>query len=342
MEDFVGRQKELSTIKTWLTDKLDKKKPGVIHLAGPPGTGKTLCVDYVLQQFRNDYNNVRQISINCMKIKTCKTIMSRICRELDIDIKGLSEAHLLRLLKSAFDKNFSILVLDELDRLPKSRKVDFIGQCVNWNIILIGISNIIDLSSRYEHQTVKRIIFKPYTSAAIKKIILWYIQNDENYFIHDESLLDKPVDVVAKQFATRTGDIRQALNAFKSVLDDATSTRCKQNLSTVATSLNKRERLIIDNNFTMAQQVLLTICARYETLDYVKCLNIFREVSNSFGLGLTENDFLSLLNILESQGLISVKKKKSSLPGRIVELRAGPVEIETLVPELDKIMQFIK
>lgn len=46
------RDEEISQIKTFLHERLARRKPGSMYVSGPPGTGKTACVQQVLEEMK--------------------------------------------------------------------------------------------------------------------------------------------------------------------------------------------------------------------------------------------------------------------------------------------------
>lgn len=233
-----GREKEIVKIRNFIDEKIENNEPGILYIAGAPGTGKTMSVQFVLSQLKK---KIPVINLNCMKAQTSKVVLKSICNSVGLEkfaLKTSSEQAMICKLEEKFSSNKTfIIVLDELDQLPKSKSTDLIRTMFSWptkensKLILIGIANTLNLTSRFqivckimgdELHSITKILFRPYTTQEIKSILLWYIENDENY--EDANLEPKVLDMISSKFAReKNGDIRGALNALKSAIDDTYS-----------------------------------------------------------------------------------------------------------------------
>lgn len=355
MEDYeiVGRENEIKTIEEEVISKLRNNKTGIIHLTGAPGTGKTLSVDYVLSRlkFNKLYENVKQIYVNCLKISSCKLILLRICSEHGLKVpRTLSLNQLASKLSQAFQETQTILVLDELDSLPKNQSTEFTTLCMSWPIILIGISNIADLSSRYDtllkvagRQNVTRLVYKPYDAKTIKKIFEWYAKNDENYIVTNEVISTKGIDFIAKKAAKEKGDLRQALDSFKALLDDSMRLEVS-NMSCVMNSIKKRQKKR-ERDLPIQTQLLLLICASSKSSSILlkDCHEKFCQVNEKLGEQyFSQYDMRPLITNLQTLGLIGLKKaSRNNSSNEVIYLKSDPTEIDMFLTEKDRIMQYL-
>lgn len=277
-----------------------------------------------------------------------------------------------------------IIVLDEMDQLPKSKNSDLIRRIFSWpnlpnsKLILIGIANTVNLTSRFQVITsilgkndhhVTKIIFRPYTSSDIKGILQWYIENDENY--GDTIVDEKALDMISVKSARENGDIRSALNGLRLAIDDTTKKQVKEtkqphlthyptppstpplspckektNIASVANSIKKRQRIthFKDDKIPFGHQVVLTCIYKLasKTKDFavegIACKNLVNQVLPEFDISNSLDDYRSMLDNLEQQGFITFKKIR--MREKII-LKASENELESLISHRDIIMNTI-
>lgn len=384
-----GRDNEIKNIKEFLTSKIDRHESGILYLAGAPGTGKTMSMQIVLDQLRN----VPKIKLNCMRAQSSKSVLTGICKK--VGLKGYSrysEVELMSQLEKRFSRDESfILLLDELDQLPRSKNINLIKTFFSWpmktgsRLILIGIANTLNLTSRYQvinqmigiecaenANLIKKILFRPYSTQDIKSILVWYLDNDENYEGSDVD--PKALDMIAAKFSReKNGDIRGALNALKCAIDDTVKVRvenseiklseevanlptppatpepspCKEktNISVVANSIKKRSKrtLYEEDTIPITHQIIATciyqLSLKSRSIESKICKNMTVKILREFGSGiLADDDYRQVLTYLETQGLIVLKKVGHR--DRIV-LKMSESEIVDLIPEKDRISSII-
>lgn len=379
--DICGREKEIKTIYEFIRQRADNKESGTLYLTGPPGTGKTMSVDWVLHKLQD----IPRIKINCLRIASSRDILKKLCLSLDLEkYSGNNESEMIaRICKkmSSRSAKTQILVLDELDQLPQSKSANLIKSIFDWpsqpnsRLILIGIANAVNLTSRYQvvsaltgrERCFTKIIFRPYNSSDIRAILEWYLANDENY---EEDLVEpKALEMIAKKFARENGDIRGALNALKSSIEDCkrdqhrvefnesqyptppstpTISPCKEktNIASVANSCKKRQkRTNYKEDMTpYAHQVLLAsvmkLCSKNDNnmVSVRACKDLAKKALKQFDFSVPDMDYISMFETLELQGFISVKKGR---PNCNIVLRASEAEIMPLIQRQEQVLGII-
>lgn len=378
-----GRNNEIKEIQNYIQTKLVTKTSGVLYLTGPPGTGKTMSVGYILDNLID--KQLPKLTINCLKIQSSKTVLTKLCNFVGLDkFTNCNEVEMIARLAKKFSGRTSgshLIVLDEMDKIPKSKNIDLIKTIFSWpylsssKLILIGIANITNLTVRYQamshilgtdYSSVTRIVFRPYTSKDIKAIMQWYLDNDENF---EDAFVDpKALDMIAARSARDNGDIRGALNALKSSIDDSIKIRCanprisqfptppstpppspyreKTNIASVANSIKKRQRNThyADDKFPFPHQVILTcilkLCAksRAHMVDTLSLKTLVVAALTHYGLPSHNDDYRAMLDNLELQGFIAIKKGR---PRERIILKASSQELIRLIQRHDMVMDLL-
>lgn len=380
-----GRDKEIKEIYKFVTSHVENNKSGILYLTGPPGTGKTMSVNQVLDRV----GAVTKLRINCFKAQSSKLILQRICESVGLKrLLNSSEPEMVAQLGKKFSGRTSkphLIVLDEMDQLPKSKNINLFRTIFSWTrqdfskLIIIGIANTVNLTARCqtlstylgdEHSDVEKIIFKPYNSKDIKSILNWYLENDENF---EEAAVDsKALDMISMKFARENGDIRGAINALRTVIDDVSQQKheakpkrdqfptppstpppspCKEktNLASVIGSVRKRQReshYFGDKAPSHDKIVLVCLQRMCSTskdggVDIKTFMGKVADILHKYRAESCSISIRSALEQLESQGLLVFKKRSRMLSDKII-LKASENEISRLVPDRDSIMNFIK
>lgn len=245
-------------------------------------------------------------------------------------------------------------------------------------LIIIGISNTFTLTTKCEmighimgrgHNQITKIVFKPYTSKDIKAILQWYLENDENF--EDAIIEPKALDLISVKFARdKQGDIRGAIDALMNSIDDTVRqitkpskesqnimptppstpppSPCKErtNITSVANSIKKRQRSThyMDDVFPFAHQVILVCLFRISSktksnvIDSKTCHDLVDRATSKYGLMFSVDDYRSMIDNLEVQGMVEIKKGK---PREKIVLKSSEEEVSCLLKRKDMILELL-
>ena len=77
----MGREKELSVMKEFVSTSLLGSTPGSLYICGAPGTGKTACLTKVLDECTD--LKAKMIVLNCMSLRNSSAIFSKLSSLID-------------------------------------------------------------------------------------------------------------------------------------------------------------------------------------------------------------------------------------------------------------------
>lgn len=382
-----AREKEIKQLQEFISSHVEDKKSGILYVTGPPGTGKSMCVNLVLDRIEDQLTTTR---LNCFKAQTMQVILKTICDSVNLKTKNsrLNESEMIAQLEKKFSGRTSkphLIVLDEMDQLPKSRVNSPFKTIFSWTkqnmskLLIIGIANTVNLTARCQalsnyagegYNNIVKIIFKPYSSKDIKSILNWYLENDENF--EEASVDTKALDMISMKFAREKGDIRGAINALRSSLDDYNQqkleeskridqfptppstpplTPCKEkttNLASIAGSVRKRQREshYFKDQIPASDKIVLVclqrLCSKSKnaSVDMKAFIGRAADALHKYKADSGSLVIRSALEQLESQGLLSFKKGPRAT-NKIV-LKASDLEIIRFVPDYELIKSFIQ
>lgn len=392
-----ARENEIKQLKDYITDKVETKKSGIVYMPGGPGTGKSMCIKYVM----NRINSIPKLYINCAKIFKPKDIVGTIfdefgLKQLSRSAKKVSIDDMIERLKNYFSAKATLshlMVLDELDELPKSNNLDLFRELFSLaeqpdsKLIIVAIANTTDLTSRRDIMNcefkkeclVTRIVFRPYSSDQLRMILQWYVDNDDRFSDHE---IDKnAIMLIAKRFSRLKGDVRGAVNALTSSvqdvkreekLEDERNRPEKANKELYPTppgTPNPKTPIATMKRRTTCQSASKSVTKRMpktlhksDEMPYGHQITLicFQELCNKSRLECTTvKDGMSLiLSVLDKSGLLSdpdevraiidilstqgVLRLKKKPPQTMISLIVSDVEIEDIVPQRDKIVRLIK
>jgi origin recognition complex subunit 1 len=227
------RSDQEESIFVHLVDRIRADASELLYVSGQPGTGKTLTVHRVLARVLalRDAGSLppfKFVSINALNdLPSPPALFQR----LHADVTGhqLTANKAQRALESSWyttddtraAPHHVVLLLDELDSLvASSSSSKVLHTLLEWmsrprsRLLVIGISNTIDLLERLDTKTlsrsgmaVRKVLFRPYTWEDILQIL-----ESRLYSANAAALFDRQaLELCAKKTASDKGDVRRAL-----------------------------------------------------------------------------------------------------------------------------------
>ncbi|ODV96383.1 hypothetical protein PACTADRAFT_28296, partial [Pachysolen tannophilus NRRL Y-2460] len=252
-----SREIEANGLKEFIESNIINLTSNSLYISGPPGTGKTAQVNSILQSYMKNkdedtcikdlklYDKIRKtfiqrrvafVNINCMIINNPENIYDEILKKIlnknyCYKNEKYNSKDLSIFLKDDKIADISIVILDELDNLiTKNQTIlfDLFSYAKNKNtkLILIGISNALDLTDRFlprlktNNVNPKILQFLPYNSEQIKQIIIFKLQSLFLQLPKNDDLLKAEIPLIhpaaiqlcSKKVAVNTGDLRKAFD----------------------------------------------------------------------------------------------------------------------------------
>jgi len=361
--NLIGRDHEQSVINSFITETMVNQQPGSLYLSGAPGTGKTACLTKALDQLEGSKcKKYQSYFINCMSIKCSQNIFSKVASELSGNSKPFTSKDAQKYLETKCKSSGPriLLVLDEIDQL-ESKNQDVLYKLFEMpflqksRLVLIGIANALDLTDRILPRLQSKsackpmlLQFSPYSKDQISEILKARIKE----------IGSSDIDPMAIQFCARkvhaiTGDVRKALDILRravevkesiekkkkkageldkpmkvtlahvaSVCSEVYGSRLSSTSSTTANSFPLQQKLVICS---------LMVCLRDKKVKEVttgKLHEVYSRVCKSRHVtGITNEEMSSVCTLLESQGIISIKKTKDKRNDKVT-LRLQENEVE--------------
>eukprot|EP00466_Bigelowiella_natans_P017172 jgi/Bigna1/142783/aug1.73_g17491 len=258
-ESVCCRNSEQSQIRNFLAASLENKHGDSLYICGSPGTGKSLCVGKVCREVlaANSSLNVNLVEINAMTLARPQEIYSEILREIQPSIRCSNAIEAARELRTEFlenHKRFTVCVIDEIDALL-TRSQTVLYQLFDWpkkygsSVVLIGISNNIDLTDRFLPRLRARscepklLVFRPYTHTELSDIVRARFESvlprriaattnkkaedddsdddeDDEKDEEEESFFDdRALQFCARKVSAVSGDVRKCMDICRQCLD---------------------------------------------------------------------------------------------------------------------------
>ncbi|XP_036958217.1 cell division control protein 6 homolog [Acanthopagrus latus] len=342
-ERLLSREAERASIRSFLEEKVLQRLPGSLYISGAPGTGKTACLNCVVQEMKAELSSVQTVVVNCMSLRSSHAIFPLLADKL----KAPGGQNGLQRFLSASGPAV-LLVLDEMDQLD-SKSQDVLYTIFEWpylpesRLCLIGIANALDLTDRIlprlqarPHCRPQLLHFPPYSRQELTAIVQDRLSQASADGIMDASA----VQFCARKVSAVSGDARKALDICrravevvesderKKTSDSETETKASRvSLPQVARVLSEvyGDRMASqcggsDGESFPLQQKLLVCCllllirkGKSKEIVLGKLHEVYsRLCAQQQVSAVGQGECLSLCSLLESRGIIALKKAKEA------------------------------
>lgn len=360
-KQLIGREKEVKILKEFVVSSILNSNPGSMYICGAPGTGKTACLTRVLDEAKG--LNVKSIFLNCMTLRSSAAIFSRLASLIDGKTNSYTSQEGLKALEKKLTSSGQriLLVLDEIDQL-ESKDQEILYKLFempflpNSRLVLIGIANSLDFTDR--------ILPRLQTKSECKPVLLNFqpYQRSEITAILEGRIKETGADIVdasavmfcARKVSAMTGDARKALDILRRAVEIADGDfkklpspekKTKVTISHVAKVCTDvySNKLAPSSNakmvFPLQQKVIIcTLLAilKNSKVKEVLVSKLFSAYSKVCGprhiTPLGQEEFASACDLLDSQGIVSIKKGKDSHNNKAT-LRVQEAEIEQFLQD---------
>ncbi|MBI4452903.1 AAA family ATPase [Candidatus Woesearchaeota archaeon] len=209
------REKEQRIIAGCIKPLFDNKNGRNLFIYGKPGIGKTLALTKVIDELKEETDEIIPIHINCWKHNTTYKIVLEICDKMDFKfVQNKKTEELFRWIKQALNKKSVVFVFDEADKLED---LDFLYMILEeiYRKTVILVTNykewLIELDERIKSRLLPEMIdFKPYNLEETKGILKARMESAFQPGIFDAVAFDL---LAKKTFEMQ--DIRAGLHLMK-------------------------------------------------------------------------------------------------------------------------------
>jgi cell division control protein 6 len=336
------REDEIKYIGEVVAPLLLHNKASNLFVYGKPGTGKTAVVRFVLNALSKKAGelraNIRCVLVNSRLEGSEYRILASISRQIGLSIPftGLATAEVFRRIVNYVKGNnlYLLIALDEVDVIVRKEGENLLYELsrINENfsthrVSFIGISNEITFKQILDPRILsalseEELVFKPYTSDELFDILTE--RAIEAFF---DAVCDPMViKYIAALSASEHGDARRALDLLR-VAAETAERNGKSMITTecVQEALRKIERDQVNEVIkTLPIQSKILLVSILKNLGDPKAQHTSGEIYSEYrnlvaNMGLeplTDRRLSSLLNELESSGIISSKLVNMGRYGR--------------------------
>jgi cell division control protein 6 len=351
-EDILYRDEQIKQIASILAPVLRGEKTSNLFLYGKTGTGKTLSIQYVqdalLKRVKKDADfNLRIEYLNCKLKKVSDTeyrILAEIIKKLggNVPDTGLPTQSVYNRFIEIVDseKQFLVLILDEVDQTTKKISNDFLYNLTRLNselsksqICIVGISNDLTFLDNIDPRvrsslSEEEIVFPPYNALQLQGIL-----NKRAEDVFKEDVLQEGAVAKCAAFAAREhGDARRALDLLRIAGELAERDSSKKvSLKYVDRANNKIERDkildVIKSEPKQFQFVLYSIISlserqKDEPIFTGDVYNFYQNLclENKFEI-LTQRRISDIIQEFDMLGIINVRVISKGRGGRMREIK---------------------
>ncbi|KAL5263018.1 hypothetical protein ACHWQZ_G008433 [Mnemiopsis leidyi] len=355
---LIGRESEVSELEKFIRCHVTDNTPGSLYVSGAPGTGKTASLSHILSKLKEELS-FSLIEINCMSHNTNKALYADIATQLNCDKTTKSACQ--SFITSRNRRKMIVMLLDEVDQLETSSN-SVLYTLFEWpalpnsRLILIGIANALDLTDRQLPRLKAQVScqpelihFAPYNKEQIVSIIQHRLQQ-----VPDGVMDPGAIQFCARKISVITGDIRKALDICRRAIELVEMKGQEGGKVTIpyiskvvqevygGQIQNQLSGKTSESTLPLQQQLLLCSVAigtnkkhgaKSDTITAAKLHSTLTKVCADRSLQCPDfSEFVDLISMLESRGLVSVKSHKEKRLQK-VSLRIQPKELEIVLED---------
>lgn len=341
------REEQITQLGEAVAPALKGARGSNIFIYGKTGTGKTAVTKYVLSHLETKAKEfsapVKFCYVNCRMVGSDYRVFASLCQSMGISVPftGLSVGELFDRFRTGLDALGVILIiaLDEADALIKVR-----GDCllyeltrVNENlsgskVSLIGISNDLRLKEFLDPRVLsslseEEIVFRPYDAGELRNIL----SERALSAFHEGVLSDAALSLCSALAAAEHGDARRALDLLR-VAGEVAERLGANNV--VEDHVREAEKHIDHNrviealkNLTLHSKLVVLSLYHLNKADTFRAntgeiYEVYGEICGEIGVApLTQRRLCSLVNELDSMGLLNAKVISMGRYGRTKKIR---------------------
>ncbi|MDP4012529.1 MAG: AAA family ATPase [Candidatus Nanoarchaeia archaeon] len=199
-----------------------------LFISGSPGIGKTVAVTHILNELKNETEEIETIYINCWKKDTAYKVMLEICNQINYRFtQNRSTDELLQSITKILNKSGVVIVLDEADKLTENSVIySLLEDLYKKTIILIANDKtwLSDLDERIRSRLMPEILeFNAYNAEETSGILKQRIE----FALVPNILENEAFELISKK-TYEARDIRSGLFLLKEAANSAESESSKR------------------------------------------------------------------------------------------------------------------
>lgn len=325
------REGQLDAIRNCLKPILKEMEPRNIFIYGAPGTGKTCISRFVAEELSVHTTTVQSSYINCWecssRFKILYNILQGMGLTLSVHRKGTPTDELLDSLRKRLDKQYCVIILDEVDKLEDDRILYDLATLQGVCMILISNSSTAlhsaDPRVRSRLSSAENVEFPVYSESEILDIL----KDRAEWGMLPGVIKNAQLERMA---SASEGDSRVAINTLRIVAEDAENqdlekvpdTLIDKALSRAMTGSTERALGMLSPQ----QRLLMDIIMLEETMNTGELFKRFGKLSKQKGIPeMTDRTFrnqmerLAKLGLVSSEGTGRWKVFSFSTPGKVTQ-----------------------
>jgi cell division control protein 6 len=341
------REEQITQLGEAVAPALKGARGSNIFIYGKTGTGKTAVTKYVLSHLETKAKEfsapVKFCYVNCRMVGSDYRVFASLCQSMGISVPftGLSVGELFDRFRTGLDALGVILIiaLDEADALIKVRGDGLLYELTRVNenlsgskVSLIGISNDLRLKEFLDPRVLsslseEEIVFRPYDAAELRNIL-----SERALSAFREGVLsDAALSLCSALAAAEHGDARRALDLLR-VAGEVAERLGANNV--VEDHVREAEKHIDHNrviealkNLTLHSKLVVLSLYHLNKADTFRAntgeiYEVYGEICGEIGVApLTQRRLCSLVNELDSMGLLNAKVISMGRYGRTKKIR---------------------